>query len=188
VTTDFVDPTKKTEPMDYLIETHRWQDMGGRALIEQRFLSITGILQTNMSCQPYVNGRIWDVPFTLIVPPEDYPDPDLRETEYQGYSEFKPVGNYIHYVMTGQGPATIYSIMLNALIQRGVIATTFDPFGLLKQARTVPDWITTKIEQKDAGDEDRDNADYEENDAGDMNRDNADYGEDDAGDQTRSLC
>jgi hypothetical protein len=154
--TDYEDPTHTIEPIDWFIETHKWQDMGGRALIEQRFLSIVAILGVNISCQPYVNGKLWDVPFNLVVPPEDYPDSALRETEYQGYSENKPIGNYIHYEITGSGIATIYSLMLNALIQRGAIPTTFDPFQLLSLARVVPDFLVVEIDETGIAAEDID--------------------------------
>jgi hypothetical protein len=44
--------------------------------------------------------------------------------------------------MTGAAPATYYSIMLNALIQRGSIPRTFDPFDLLSNAKVMPSWTS----------------------------------------------
>ena len=184
---DYVAVTDDIRPITWQILTHRWQDNKGRSLVEERFLSLVAKLDTNIACTAFVNGRIWNngVPFNMLVPPQDYLDPSLRETEYQGYSEYRAVGNYIHYNITGFAPSTIYSIMLNMLVQRGVIPTTFDPFGLLEGARTLPDWVQLGILQKDAGDEDRDTLPLTKNDAGDTTRDNNDYQQDDAGDENR---
>lgn len=149
--TDFDAVTETDVYAEWEIITHKWQDMGGRSLIEHRFLSMVAILQEQISVQPYVNGRIWDDPFGMLLDPADYPDTALQETEYQGYSEIKPLGNYIHYKLTGNKPATIYSIMLNCLIHRGSIAPGFDPFQILDMARRVPNWASIANDYNETG-------------------------------------
>lgn len=183
--TDYNATSDSQAVMNFDLTTHRWQGEEGRELIQQRCLSITAALATNISCQPFVNGKLWDVPFTMIRPPEDYPELALRETEYQGYSEQSPVGNYIHYVITGTAPATIYSIMLNALVQKGQISPDFDPFELLAGSTTTPPWVNVNFALNDAGDEDRDINDFVINDAGDENRDINDFVINDAGTENR---
>lgn len=183
--TDYDATIDQTVAMEYFITTHRWQELGGRALIEQRWISMVAILRTNASFQPFVNGKLWDVPFNLLLDPTAYPFAELQETEYQGYSEFKPVGNYIHYDISGKAPATIYSIMLNCLVQRHQIAPGFDPFEILEFVDRKPPWNSDLI-IKDAATEDRDNADFVKNDADDETRTNADIQKDDAGDEDRS--
>lgn len=183
--TDYDASTGLTIPIDYGLTTHKFQDNGGRSLIEQRWLSVVAVLTTNISCQPYVNGKLWNVPFTMLLDPSAYPDSALRETEYQGYSEIKPIANYIHYEISGQAPATIYSIMLNCLIQRGQLQAGFDPFQVLQLAQTAPDWADTGLLIKDAGDTDRIIGNFTQNDAGDTGRTIGDFTQDDAGDEDR---
>jgi len=183
--TDYNPSTFNQLPIDYSFTTHRFQDSGGRSLIEQRWLSVVAVLQTNISCQPYVNGKLWDTPFNMLLNPEEYPDSALRETEYQGYSEIKPIGNYIHYVISGKSPATIYSIMLNCLIQRGQLRAGFDPFQILDSAITEPEWARTDLILKNAGSVLRTIADFTQNDAGGTGRTIADFTQDDAGDENR---
>ena len=184
--TDYDVPTATQLPIDYSFTTHRFQDNGGRSLIEQRWLSLVAILETNISCQPFINGKLWDVPFNMLLDPQEYPDAALRETEYQGYSEVKPLGNYIHYVISGKSPATIYSIMLNCLIQRGQLQAGFDPFEVLESAIIEPPWARTDLFIKDASDVDRIIGDFTQNDAGDDTRVLANYTQDDAGNEDRS--
>lgn len=141
--TDYDIYQEDTQNVPYEIITPKFQDVGGRSIIEQRFLSVVAKISTKMTAQPYVNGKLWDVPFDLILDPGDYPDSNLQETEYQGYSQIKPLGNYLHYRITGLGPASIHSILLNCLIQRGSIRPGFDPFSILSLASTLPSWLTS---------------------------------------------
>jgi len=149
VDTDYSPVTSFTDSIAFDIITHKWQDLKGRSLIEQRYLSVVADLNTNISCQPFVNGKIWDIPFTLLPDPQDYDDEALRETEYQGFSPYKPIGNYIHYQITGFAPAIIYSLSVNALIQRGSIPRSFDPFQVLP--RQLPTWVSITTAAADAG-------------------------------------
>lgn len=183
--TDYSASTDSSIPIDYSLITYKFQDSIGRSLIEQRWLSIVAALQTNISCQPFVNGKLWDIPFNMLLDPVDYPEIALRETEYQGYSEIKPIANYIHYVISGQAPATIYSIQLNCLIQRGQLQAGFDPFQVLQMAKTAPDWADTGLIIKDAADTDRIIGDFTQNDAGDTSRIIGNFTQDDAGDEDR---
>jgi len=185
VDTDYNPVTSNlTDPMECFITTHKWQADGGRSIIEQRWLSIVAILQTNLSVQPYVNGVVWDVPFNPLVAPQSYPLAALRETEYKGWSEFKPIANYLHYDITGTAPITIYSIMLNCLIQRGSIALTFDPFQILQTVAVLPPWANL-TQGKDAATENRNTSEFVINDAGDETRTGSEFQKDDAGTENR---
>jgi len=181
---DFNTVNNTLQTIGYSFTTYKFQAEKGRSLVEQRWLSIVANLSTNLSCVPYVNGKLWSSPFTMLLDPQLYPEIALRETEYQGYNETKPIANYLHYVISGKAPATIYSIMLNCLIQRGQIRAGFDPFGILENVPTAPPWATGDI-IKDAGDEDRDTSEYVQNDASDENRTISEFRQDDAGDENR---
>ena len=83
------------------------------------------------------------MPFFMVNRPEDYVFDEEKETEYQGYSEEKPIGNYLHYEISAVAPFSIYSIVLNALVQRGVVPVDFDPFATLALSKVppTPTWV-----------------------------------------------
>lgn len=143
INTDYSIDTDQDINIGLELTTWRFQELKGRALMEERFLSIVAKASTQLMAVPYVNGKLWGQVFGLLLNPLDYPDLALRETEYQGYEEFRAIGNYIHYVVTCSAPCTIYSIMLNTLIQRNNIRPGFDPFELLAAATVMPPWTQT---------------------------------------------
>jgi hypothetical protein len=151
VSTDYDAVTTLSEYIDWTITTHKWQYSGGRSIVEHRWISLMADLTEQIQIQPYVNGRIWSVPFGVLPDPADYPHVELQETEYQGYSEIKPIGNFLHYKITGNKPTTIYSIMVNCLVQLGSIAPGFDPFQVLALAARVPPWASTSNDYEETG-------------------------------------
>jgi len=136
--------------MSLELDTWKFQDREGRSLVEERFLSIVAKASTQFLATAFVNGKLWKPAFPLLLDPVDYPDISLQETEYQGYQEFRAIGNYINYVITTSAPCTIYSIMLHTLVQRNNIRPGFDPFELLEFATVNPPWVD------DSGDIDED--------------------------------
>ncbi|MCP3683425.1 MAG: hypothetical protein GY861_12125 [bacterium] len=140
VDTDYDVTISNDATMSVLLDTWKFQDNSGRSLIEERFLSLVAIASKKLTATAYVNGALWQPSFDLVLDPEEYPNLALRETEYQGYQDYRAIGNYINYQITTTAPCTIYSIMLNTLIQRGSIKPGFDPFGVLLEVPTDPDW------------------------------------------------
>jgi len=177
--TDYNAISKEDEKIDYSFTTHKFQNNGGRSLIEQRWLSMVAVLETKITCQPYVNGKLWHNTFDMLLDPVEYPDSALKETEYQGYSEIKPIANYLHYVVTGKAPATIYSIMLNCLIQTGQVAVGFDPFGVLEGAQKAPSWAAV-LTYKDASHSGRVITNFKINDASSSSRTTSNFRQDNA--------
>jgi len=120
------------------LTTYKFQDNNGRTLIEERYISIVADASALFLITPFVNGRVWATAFQTIIDPADYPTNTLKETEYQAYQVFRSIGNYLHYDIITTAPCTIYSIMLNTLMQRGSILPGFDPFEILNAVRVVP--------------------------------------------------
>ena len=150
--TDYNPKEQIIQYVDWLFTTHKWQFLEGRALVEFRWLSLVAIFREQIQVQPYVNGRVWGDPFGMLIDPADYPYSELQETEYQGYCEIKPIANFLHFDISGNKPASIYSMMLNCLVQRANIAPGFDPFDVLSLATRVPPWASTAGDYDEVGD------------------------------------
>ena len=78
---DYNPVTDASSPITLPLTTWKFQDNGGRSLIEERFISIVADLTTKLIVTPYVNGKQWQPAFPLLIDPEDYPDNTLKETE-----------------------------------------------------------------------------------------------------------
>lgn len=140
VDTDYDVPSGQNLEIDVELDTYKFQDKEGRSLVEERFLSVVASASKVIQATAYVNGKLWQPTFDLLLDPEDYPELALRETEYQGYQEYRAIGNYIHYKLQTKAPCTIYSIMLDCLVQRGSIRPGFDPFEVLSLVQQSPSW------------------------------------------------
>jgi hypothetical protein len=152
INTDYDPVSGQALNIDLTIDTWKFQDREGRSLVEERILSIVAAATSQLKATAFVNGKQWAAQFPLILDPADYPDLVLKETEYQGYEEYRAVGNYIHYSIVTSAPCTIYSIMLNCQIQRGSIRPGFDPFQILLNARTSPPWASMQGVITETGD------------------------------------
>jgi len=140
VPTDY-DPELETDTaMSVDVTTHKFSKNKGRMLIEERFVSISANASDIISVTPYSDGKQWQSAFNLKPDPKELPDAALRETEYQGYEEYRALGRYLHYAIHSIAPCTIYSIVLNAQIQRGTVNPNFDPFQILEDVNVTPDW------------------------------------------------
>jgi len=141
ITTDYNPVTAVSAAISCPLATWMFQWKEGRYLVEENYLSIVAQITAQMTAVTYVNGRQWQPSFPLLIDPADYPDSLLKETEYQGYEEYRAIGNYVHYVITATAPVTIYSIQLTAMVHQGRIAPGFDPFLLLPATVVVePPW------------------------------------------------
>lgn len=149
-TTDISTANDSSADISWTMTTPQFQYDGGRSLIEHDYLSIIGGLGSAFSGTAYVNG----IPYPNNVATAEYfiPDPavfpspytGMASREYQLFPETNPIGNFLHYVITGSGAATIQSIRLMCWIDTTVTAG-FDPFSLLEFNPPVPAWNGASI-------------------------------------------
>jgi hypothetical protein len=128
------------------IYTSRFKHNEGQSIIEHNVLDLSANLTYPLYAGPYVNGTAWPLrtseSLTMLEPnPSVYGGlSGSRDGVYKLYLEpatigeykfCRPVGNYLHYRISGQAPITIKRISLRCIIDEdGISFGTFDPFNI----------------------------------------------------------
>jgi hypothetical protein len=133
-------------PIATEIITARFKHNEGQSIIEHNVLDLSANLTFPMYARPSVNGTPWPLRVSDTTTMFE-PNPSVygglsgsRDGVYKlyltpatigDYKFCRPVGNYIHYQLTGQAPITIKRISLRCIIDEdGVSFGTFDPFNI----------------------------------------------------------
>jgi hypothetical protein len=152
VTTDISTATDASSTISCRLVTHRFQEGGGRNILEAHYLSIMANLEDSLAAIPYGNGLPWPdgvtaVSTNFVLDPTDYQTKvALKEREYRLYLERRLTCNFIHYDMTTVAPCTLHGMQLKVVVdEAGMGSESFDPYGVTQFSGTFPTWNTDII-------------------------------------------